>query len=365
VAYWQFALQALQPGGAYSIGQSSCTNSATPAGTTSSLVAAYALFCSGNLNETTPLASWDLGGIPDANLNGVSYFPVNGPNTFYQNQFASLYAWTSTGRSNYNAGQFMLRHRATHGLTWDFNYTYSKSIDLGSNAERVSLFQNGGFASQVINAFEPGQNRGVSDFDLTHQINSNLVYELPFGRGQTWGSSSSPAVNAILGGWTVSGLYRWTSGLPFTVSNGFQFPTNWELTGQANTIGPLPSTGVGTNCSSGTCNPNVFVGATGGTGSAVNSFDYPFPGQSGNRNNIRGPGYFDIDVSLLKSWNFTESTKLTFSAAAYNVTNSVRFDVGSIYYNGNSAIDSGSAFGNFESTLTGPRRIELSLRFSF
>jgi hypothetical protein len=259
----------------------------------------------------------------------------------------------------------MLRHRATHGLTFDFNYTFSKSIDMGSNAERISLFQNYGYASQIINAFNPGQNRGVSDFDMTHQINANWVYELPFGRGQRWGSSSNGFVNAVLGGWSFSGLYRWSSGLPFSVSNGFQFPTNWELTGQANLVGPKPATGVGTNCSSGTCNPNVFVGATGGTGSAVNSFDYPFPGESGARNNFRGPGYFDIDAGLRKSWSLTERAKLAFGFDVFNLTNSVRFDVGSIIYNGNAAIDSGSAFGNYQSVLTGSRRIEISLRILF
>jgi hypothetical protein len=380
--YWQDVMQPLLPGGAYSIGGSSCVNNASPTSTTSALVAAYALFCGGSFNETTPLAVWDLGGIPDArNVNNCGtpgnpacagfYYPINGPNTFYQNQFASLYAWSSTGRSNYNAAQFMLRHRQTHGLTWDFNYTYSKSIDFGSNAERVSLFQGYGYASQIINAFNPGLNRAPSDYDMTHQINSNWVYELPFGHGQKWGAASNSFVNAVLGGWSISGLYRWTSGLPFSISNGFQFPTNWELTGQADLVGPKPSTGVGNNCSSGTCNPNVFVGATGGTGgpgstvTAVSSFDYPFPGGAGSRNNLRGPGYFDIDASLRKSWNFTEGTRLAFGADVYNLTNSVRFDVGSIIYNGNAAIDSGSAFGNFQSLLTGPRRIELSLRLSF
>jgi carboxypeptidase family protein len=366
VQYWQWAMQPLQAGGAYSItGPSSCVDKQTPGSTTSPLVAAYALFCSGVFNETTPLSAWDLGGIPDANLPGVSYFPVNGPNSFFQNQFASLYAESSIGRSNYNAGQFMIRHRMTHGLTWDFNYTYSKSIDEGSNAERISLPEGFGYASQLINAFDPGQNRAVSDWDMTHQINSNWVYELPFGRGQKWGSSSNRFTNAIIGGWTFSGLYRWSSGLPFSVSNGFQFPTNWDLTGQAVLIGPKPATGVGTNCSSGTCNPNVFVGATGGTGSAVNSFDYPFPGESGARNNFRGPGYFDIDAAARKTWNFTESTKLAFGFDVFNLTNSVRFDPGSVTYNGNAAIDSGSAFGNFESVLTGSRRIEISLRFIF
>jgi hypothetical protein len=365
VQYWQDIMQPLQPGGAYSIGGSSCVDGGTPGSTTSPLVAAYALFCGGIFNETTPLAVWDLGGIPDANLPGVSYFPANGPNSFYQSQFASLYAWSSMGRSNYNAGQFMIRHRMTHGLTWDFNYTYSKSIDEGSNAERISLPEGFGYASQIINPFNPGQNRAVSDYDMTHQINSSWVYELPFGHGQKWGSSSNAFSNAVFGGWTFSGLYRWSSGLPFSISNGFQFPTNWDLTGQAALVGPAPKTGVGINCSSGTCNPNVFVGATGGTGSAINSFDYPFPGQSGSRNNFRGPGYFDIDAAARKSWNLTERIKLAFGFDVFNLTNSVRFDAGSITFNGNAAIDSGSAFGNFEGVLTGSRRIEVSLRVSF
>ena len=364
VQFWQNVMQPLQAGGAYSITPGSCVDNGSPTSTLSPLVAAYALFCSGSLNETTPLSSWDLGGIPDANLGGVSYFPLNGANTFYQNQFASLYAWTSSGRSNYNAGQFMLRHRATHGLTWDFNYTYSKSIDMGSNAERISLFQGFGYASQIINAFNPQQNRAVSDWDMTHQINSNWVYELPFGRGKKWGNSSNAFVNAVFGGWSISGLYRWSSGLPFSIGNGFQFPTNWELTGQANLIGPTPATGVGTNCSSGTCSPNVFLGSTGGNGSAVNSFDYPFPGESGVRNNLRGPGYFNIDAAVRKSWNLTEQVRLAFGFDVFNLTNSVRFDVGSVTYN-NAAIDSGSAFGNYESVLTGSRRIEISLRLSF
>jgi len=63
----------------------------------------------------------------------------------------------------------------------DINYTYSKSIDIGSNAERINEFEGSGFASQVINSWSPKQLRAVSDFDATHQINSNWVYELPVG----------------------------------------------------------------------------------------------------------------------------------------------------------------------------------------
>ncbi len=76
------------------------------------------------------------------------------------------------------------------GLQFDFNYTYSKSIDVGSNAERVNGFESGGFAfnSQVINAFSPDLWRARSDFDTTHQINANWVWDLPFGTGRHWGA---------------------------------------------------------------------------------------------------------------------------------------------------------------------------------
>jgi hypothetical protein len=144
--YWTDIMQPLVAGGAYQLGvglapdQAGCRNPAAPFinSTTNPIVAAYDLFCVGSLNETTPLSTWDLFGIPDANNPSVSYFPKNGPNSFFQAQDASLFTWTSSGRSNYNALQVMLRRRATHNLTWDFNYTYSKSIDMTSDAECAS-----------------------------------------------------------------------------------------------------------------------------------------------------------------------------------------------------------------------------------
>jgi hypothetical protein len=106
---------------------------------------------------------------------------------FFQAQDASLFAWSSGGRSNYNALQVMLHHRATHGLTMDFNYTYSKSIDMTSDAERVSLFQGSFFGTgEVYNPFNPGQFRAVSDYDMTHQFNTNWVYELPWTQPLHW-----------------------------------------------------------------------------------------------------------------------------------------------------------------------------------
>ncbi len=365
--YWTDMLQPLHAGGAYQLGvglgatQAGCRNPGQLINsTTNPIVAVYDLFCVGSTNETTPLSVWDISGIPDASLtdsngNPVSYFPKNGRFSFFQPQDASLYSWTSSGRSNYNALQLMLRHRATHGLTWDFNYTYSKSIDMGSDAERVSLFEGSFFGTgEIYNPFDPGLFRAVSDYDMTHQINTNWVYEVPFGRHQKWGSGWNRGVDAILGGWSWSGLAKWTSGLPFGVQNGLVFPTNWELNGFANLVGPKPKTGTFTDADG---DVNMFQNP----GAAISAFDFPFPGEVGQRNNFRGPGYFGIDMSLTKSWNFTERQKLAFNWSVYNITNSVRFDAFSVL----PEIDVSGGFGKYSQTLTRPRVMEFALRYSF
>ena len=367
--YWTDMIQPLQAGGAYQLQY--CTGStggnANLLGTTNPVVAAYDVFCGGSLNETTPLSVLDTVGIPDFNLNTdpncgadghpacIDYFPKNGPYSFYQSQYASLNGWTTTGRANYNAMQVMLRKRATRGLTFDFNYTFSKSIDMGSAAERVSTFSGSFFGvTALYNPFNPGLFRSVSDFDTTHQINANWIYDLPFGRKQRWGANWNRALDAVLGGWSWSGLYKWTSGFPFGVQNGFQFPTNWDLNGLANLVGPKPKTGAFSDSGG---DMNVFKDPQG----ALNAFDYPFPGQVGSRNVLRGPGYFSVDTAVRKTWNFTERQHLDFSCEVYNVTNSVRFDI----FSALPEIDISGSFGKFTHTLNGPRVMEFMLRYTF
>src|SRR6266566_5167224 len=160
----------------------------------------YDLFACFAGNETSALEFADVPGVVSSGC-----FPacatINGQQTpfaFYSPQWSSLYGWMSNGNSSYNAAQFSLRHAMTHGLQFDVNYTYSRSIDAGSNAERINQFEGGGFASQVINSWSPKQLRGVSDFDATHQINSNWVWELPFGVGKRYGSGMGKFLNAFV-----------------------------------------------------------------------------------------------------------------------------------------------------------------------
>ena len=335
--------------------------------------AMYDLFACFAGNETTAL---EIADVADAVVAG-SCFPacasINGvqtPFSFWSPQWSSLYGWMSNGNSNYHAAQFSLRHAMTRGLQFDFNYTFSKSIDAGSNAERINQFEGGGFASQVINSWYPQQLRAVSDFDTTHAINSNWIYELPVGQGKRFGSGVGKLVDAFIGGWTISGLWRWSSGYPFSVGSGFGWATNFELQSQAVLNGKRPETGAFMiTQANGFPGPNVFrnPGITNSSdpGAAINQFRQAFPGESGQRNELRGPGTFNIDSGISKSWRITEGQALKFTWEVFNVTNTPRFDVGTMQLNGNNALSSSTSFGNFSSTLSNPRVMEFALRYTF
>jgi Carboxypeptidase regulatory-like domain len=327
-------------------------------GTTTATQAMYDMFSCFAGNETTGLFLADLNCLPAcAQLPGQ---PAGGqPFNFFDDQFSSLYGWRSIGNSAYHSAQLTLRHSMSSGLEFDFNYTFSKSIDIGSNAERVNQFEGGGFASQVINSWSPGQLRAVSDFDTKHQINSNWVYELPVGKGKSFGSGMGKVADAVIGGWGLSGIVHWTSGLPFSMGSGAGWPTNWELQGEAVQIANPGKVGVFRDAQG---NPNMFQTSTAAQAQALAAFRVPYPGESGQRNELRGPGYFEIDTGLSKIWTITEQQQARFAWEVFNVTNSVRFDAAQ------SANQFGLTFGNFGSysnTLSKPRVMQFSLRYSF
>lgn len=336
--------------------------------------AMYDLFCNYSGNETTALETADE---PGANGFIPGCFPacatINGQltngNDYYSPQFSSLFAWRSTGNSSYNAGQFSLRHRS-NGLEFDLNYTYSKSIDVGSNAERINEFEGFGLGSQIINSWFPGQNRAASDFDTTHIVNVNWVYQLPFGRGQHFAAGMGRFANAFFGGWTVSGLWRWSSGYPFSLFSP-EWATNFQLESQAVPLSSArPKTGSFiVNQAAGGTGPNVFQdpGITdySNPNAAINLFRPAYPGEQGMRNGLRGPGTFNIDTSVTKSWPISESQLVKFSWSMYNLTNSARFDVGTMQLNSNNSLSSSTSFGNFSSTLSNARVMEFMLRYVF
>ena len=355
--YWTNMLQPLVAGGAYSIG--SCVSSSSVTSTTSPLQAAYDLFCGGSTNETTPLFVLDYFGIPDANNSGVSYFPSGGSNSFFDPQYSSLYAWRSLGFSHYHAGQLTLHKRMSHGLRFDLNYTFSRSIDLASDAERVGEW--GGLGGNIINAWSPNQLKGVSDFDLTHQVNANFLLQLPFGQGRALASHIGKGLDAVIGGWQLSGITRWSTGFPVNVAHGFEWPTNWQLSGEAVTLSHPSTARTILRCPSCSDNGsyNIFTNRT----TALSSFDFPFPGQSGSRNTIRGDGFLNTDMSLAKSWKmpYNEAHNLSVRWDVFDVFNTKRFDVATASLE----LDSSSTFGDYSHLLTNPRVMEFGLRYQF
>jgi len=283
------------------------------------------------------------------------------PYNFFMPQFASLWGWRTSGNSSYHALNLTFRRALTKGVQFDVNYTFSKSIDVGSNAERVNVFDTngtnvGGFSSQVINSWQPNGLRAVSDFDMRHQINSNWVIDLPVGRGKRFGGTMGSFGNAVLGGWSLSGLFHWSSGLPFSIFPGGGWATNYNLTGQAIEVGNPGPVGVHINAQG---NPTMFANS----GAAIAAFRHPYPGESGQRNELRGPGYFGIDAGLAKDWQVREGQTVSFSWEAFNVTNAVRFDAA--LASNQFDLTTVTNFGVYNSTLTQPRVMQFMLRYSF
>lgn len=319
------------------------------------LQAAYNLFSCFSDNETTAIQFLDQGaGLLDPGT-GNAIYAKGGPYTFVDPQFASLYAWRSIGSAAYNALQVNFQKHISHGVQFEFNYTYSKSMDISSDANRIG--DEGGLGGQVIDPWNTKALRAVSDFDLTHQFNANWIAELPFGRGKWIGSDSHGVVEGLIGGWELSGLARWTSGFPIGVGNGAEWPTNWELSGFGQQMAPVRTRGA-------VKNPDGTVSIFGDVAAATtafNSFSPDLPGQVGNRNSLRGDGFAGLDLGLSKRWKIRESNTLQFRWDVFNALNLTRFDVQSLSL----SLTNSSNFGNYTGLLTNPRVMQFTLRYEF
>ncbi len=325
-------------------GASSYPLCSTGGTTTNMLAAIYDQFGPGcNLyNETSALYNMDLFGNPVA--------PVGGANSYYNSQYSSLWDWRSMANSSYNALQAGLHKDMSNGILFGFNYTYSKCLDIESMAERGVHY----LTDSIINAWDPSQMHAPCDFDLRHQINGYWVAELPIGRGKAFGNNMNHWADAVIGGWQLGGTVRWTSGYPFSVYQGYVWPTNWDEMGWSiPTSQPIQT---GTSVINGI--PNAFSDPS----TAGNSFDYAYPGQSGVRNNVRGNGYFTLDANLSKNWKIPKHESQSFQLrwSVFNVTNSVRFDIFTMQDN-----VSAGGLGDYTSTLTQPRIMEFSGIYTF
>ena len=246
------------------------------------------------------------------------------PTRFMQSQYGALSAWSTIGNSNYNALALSLRTRLS-SLTMDFNYTWSHSLDDASGLQSETGYgnnaSNGAF---IVNPIRQGDSYANSDFDVRHVINANAVWQMPFGKGRHFFSGAPKAVDAIFGGWQLSGIFRWNSGLP-TVSpfDDARWATNWNVQANVTPIHPIsPCNSRPTNS---TDIPKLFGSCD--TTAVYRNFRNAYPGETGPRNYIRLPGYIDLDLGLGKSWKmpWNEGHQLQLRWDAFNVTNTQHF----------------------------------------
>jgi hypothetical protein len=283
---------------------------------------------------------------------------VLGPYSMWSSQYSALNTWSSLGSGSYHAMQWTVEKRLSANLTFSFNYTFSKSIDIGSRAESSGAYST----DFMINSWNAQQLRAVSRYDALHQANAYLVWQLPFGRGKTFGSGMSKILDAFVGGWELSGTWRQTSGLPFSVGDGSRWSTDWELSSFATPNGnPIPATVSAHNAPavSGAGGPNLWTNPK----AALAGFSETMDGQTGSRNSLRGDGFFNIDSGLYKTFSmpYNEHHKLQFRWESYNLTNTVRFDPNAA----NLSLTSTAKFGQLSTQLGSPRQMEFALRYTF
>jgi hypothetical protein len=280
-------------------------------------------------------------------------------NTFYGNK----------GFSDYNALLLTLQKNLSHGLQYDFNYTYSHSID------NISIFANSmgdtgiGGGGLVCDVVRPRECRSNSDFDVRQYITGDATYELPFGRKRMFLSNSSFWTNEVVGGWDLSGITVWHTGDVWgTNSNAFVASYSNDapgiLVGPKSAVGThlqkLPGGGV-----------NIFANQA----NAEAAYEGPIGFQIGARNGLRGPGYFNADMGLAKTFPvYAERVNLRFRADAFNALNHPNFTIPAENgYNGLDQQDiTSSTFGQVSYTVSPPgnlnngaRVLQLSLRLEF
>ena len=266
-------------------------------------------------------------------------------------------------RSNYHAGFVTLRKRFSEGLTFNVNYTWSKSLDqLGRNQQSSNTNSS---------AFNRDFHYGPSLWDRTHALNAHWFYELPMGAGRAIAPESN-VLEKIVGGWYVSGIHTANSGLPLCVSHengifgGGRFSEN---TCALRTSSASFNTGVhrGVTPSGGSANVNLFADPDAVLAS-LRRVNLATDGRSG-RGAVRGLPRWNLDLSLGKKTIVTEDVNVVFTVDFLNIVNHMEFNDPSITGGSSLRLRSPSNFGRltsqFGGILRGPRRIQFGLRLEF
>jgi hypothetical protein len=293
---------------------------------------------------------------------GAEYLPPGArPNPYVNRTFERAFP----GVSSYHALNASLIKRLSHGLSFKTNYTYSKVLDQNSQLD-TAYSQN--TASDALNPYNLTLSKGPASFNLKHQFNTNFSYQLPFGRGQRWGSGSSGVISQLISGWQWNGILTAQSGFPFSPTVGSNRSGSGD-TGNPDVPNVTPgrardsiTSGVSTGCGS------IAAGTTVGTPDLYFDpcyFTLPTAGTYGNsgRNQYLGPRLAAFDTSFFKAISIKEGWNLQFRAEAFNILNHTTFVTPTLGVFAGTSYSTSAALITRTSTFS--RQLQFALKLTF
>ena len=302
----------------------------------------------GNVNQLTvnnDQTSAPFYNSPYIGVNGVdSALGVNGN--------GGLLITESRAKMKYNALQAVLRQRLSHGLEYTVNYTWGKAMtnSLGNYGLNVN-----GFSGAFQNYYNPAADMGLAGYDVKHDLSATAVYALPLGRGKEFLSNSNRVMDEAVGGWKLSTAIVAYSGFPENITGGSSNSNSYGAN-RVNQYRPLKVTGRNNTNWFGT-DPSAMPCTTAGVDNGACAFGIPANNTFGSEKNgaVRGPGYFNTDLSAFKDFHTFKEEVIGFRFDAFNALNIVS------YGNPDTGITD-TNFGNV--ALQGPRSQERHLQFS-
>ena len=250
------------------------------------------------------------------------------------------------GKSRYKALQAKYEWRMGSDVTLISSLTLSKAEDNGAGALEN---QNGNFpAPQDLNNLDA--DFGYSGYHQPYNSTTSFVYSLPFGKGKKFGGNMSPALDAIAGGWQVSGINTVTPGemvtLTYSPSAAFQVSAITNDFSGANNYRP------NVTCDPYADNPTITQWFNPTCVTVPTSANAPFGNAA--RNSVRGPNFWQFDFAAIKNISLGSQAKAQFRIEAFNLFNRVNFTAPA----GNR---SANTFGTITSAYD-PRQVQLGLK---
>jgi hypothetical protein len=305
-----------------------------------------------------------------ADTYGSTTFPNFLPtNVGIPSQFGSNTYLTNQGNSNYHALLLTIDKNVSEGLRFEVNYTWSHSIDNTSlSSANNALFNDFGLLCDIT---RPRACRASSDFDVRQEITSNLVYDLPVGRGKEFLATAPRWVDEMIGEWAISAIPIYRTGIAANVLSD-AFLASFDNADPAIFTGNKGDLKSHVNVSNGTV--YNFAGGDAGAAKVLAEFRGPIGLEYGQRNLLKGPGNFFLDAGLAKQFAIIQDkVTLTFRADAFNVLNHPAFAPPMIGLNPQlNIVTNTSPFGQITSmanepgnTLQTSRVAQFSLRLQF